>query len=316
MKRYFTAFLFTIAMTASAAKCLSEAHFIQRANTQTPYTTKQLRHLFSQQIPAKRIIDHINHPYEQKPWYVYRHALISHTRIIFGKIFMHEESQYLSKATQVYGVPQNIIAAIIGIESNYGRHYREYPEFNTLYTLAFYRKKDCAYFQHELLNWLILAHSWHTSPLSGKGSYAGALGWPQFMPSSIIHYGISIKPNRRWPNLADSTPESILSVGNYLHKHGWKRNSPIAVKIKSCAVAECQQLQALSNKALSRKQLNWLSRQYHQAFLHKGVMLRSFKSSPETMTYWLTLHNFSTLMHYNDSHKYAMAVYQLAEHLS
>ena len=136
------------------------------------------------------VIQRIEQPYEEKPWYIYRKNFLSNTRARYGAIFWLHHAKDLKRAEKIYGVPPEIIVAIIGVESFYGQGEGNYPVLGSLATLAFKYPPRADFFQSELAQYLILTKSQHLNPYKILGSYAGAMGYPQFMPSSYRYYAV------------------------------------------------------------------------------------------------------------------------------
>ena len=202
---------------------MTERHGMDRATLMDFF--RQTRHL-----PA--VIKAIMPPRDPgiRSWQAYRARFVESRRIAAGHRFMQAHAAYLGDAEARYGVPKEIIAAIIGVETIYGRHTGRFGTFSALTTLAFDYPPRAALFRRELEELLLLAREEERSPLSYRGSYAGALGLPQFLPSSRRLHGLDFDGDGRI-DLAASVGDAIGSVANFLANHGWERGAPIAVAV-------------------------------------------------------------------------------------
>jgi len=188
----------------------------------------RLAALFVKVSKQQSIIDAISKPAERTlTWKEYRPIFITDKRIDQGKAFLDEHRVVLEHATDVYGVPANVIAAIIGVETFYGRITGSYTVLESLSTLAFDYPPRSSFFKKELGEFLELsfAENWPTDTI--KGSYAGAMGVPQFISSSYRHYAVDFDGDGQ-RDLFNSIADVVGSVANYLAKHGWVRDGAIA----------------------------------------------------------------------------------------
>jgi membrane-bound lytic murein transglycosylase B len=252
------------------------------------------------------VIDAITKPYEAKPWFQYEPLFVNDSRIDGGVAFWNRESGYLQKAEAEYGVPPEIVVAIVGVESYYGRQHGGYPVIDSLSTLAFDYPSRAAFFQGELEQFLIMCHEQSLDPLTPMGSYAGAMGAPQFMPDSFRQYAVDFDADGKrdiWGDWADI----IGSVANYFHLHGWQANGLVAVPAAiPDGVTPPTPLTPTTVGALRAAHVT----------LSAGIpdnaeaVLVALQGEKE-MHYWVGLHNFRVITQYNKSPLYAMAVIQL-----
>ncbi len=233
-----------------------------------------------------------------------------------GVDFWAANKEALDMAYKKYKVPPEIIVAILGVETLYGERQGDYRVLDTLATLAFDYPKRSAFFTKELGEYLLLCREHHVSPTYYKGSYAGAIGKPQFMPSSYRYYASSFD-NKVHRDLVSNNADAIASVGNYFHKHGWQLNAGIA------------QAATMSSKWRLRPiQVNPKTANYRYAQLEaKGVKpLTASINHPsraglielitrEGKEYWLAYPNFFVITRYNSNPQYALVVYLLAQQL-
>ncbi len=270
-----------------------------------------LQTLLADRKPNQAIIKKITFPYESKPWRVYRKYFVTDKRISNGVKYWKEHKATLQAASKKYGVPPSVIVAIIGVESNYGSHSAQFNELDALSTLAFYYPKRSKFFRRELQQFLILSRQQKIDPTTIYGSYAGALGIPQFMPSSYRHYGVDFDKSGHVDLLANHN-DAIGSIANYLYKNGWKRGQPVGV-----------QATVKSKRAL--KYVNKKKRLTIVQWKRKGVKIprplplhakaKLIEMGKNDNDYWLTFRNFRAIMSYNPRTPYAMAVYQLSREI-
>ena len=169
-----------------------------------------------------------------KNWAAYRERFIEPRRIGAGVAFWQAHERWLAQAERVYGVPAEIVIGIVGVETLYGKHMGGYRVIDALATLSFDfpagRKDRSAFFRDELEQWLVLSHREHRDPVALKGSYAGALGLPQFMPSSVIKYAVDFDGDGHI-DLHTSGADVIGSVAHYLAEFGWQRGLPTHLEV-------------------------------------------------------------------------------------
>lgn len=254
--------------------------FIQHVAAKDNFDSQQLTQWFNQVQPDQKIIATISAPHEGLPWYKYHALFIKTARVQAGVKFWHAHEAAFALAQKRYGVPPQIILGILGVETNYGSTQGTYRVFDALSTLAFDYPPRQLYFRGELEQYLMLTRDAKLNPLSVKGSYAGAIGAPQFMPSSYRIYSVDADGNG-YSNLISNDNDVILSVANYFKLHGWKADQPVAQFAKGAAAKSGGKIITLVGE-----------------------------NGPE---YWLVFHNFDVIMRYNASPNYAMAVYQLSE---
>ncbi len=285
--------------------------FIDRLSKEHNFKRDDLRQIFDQVEIQQEIIDAMNRPYEGKPWHQYRPIFVTQTRIDEGAKFLQENYKVLKQAEQKYGVPVEIITAILGVETRYGRHRGKYRVVDALATLGFDYPRRSKFFLRELEAFLLLSREESFEPLAITSSYAGAMGKPQFMPSSYRMYAVDFDGDGV-RDLLDNSADAIGSIANYLSRHGWQRNQPIAVKTNSIQQAP-QKMGKL--KKPSKPIQHWQNKGYLPAeataqTLKAELIVLENKQGPE---YWLGLQNFYSITRYNHSELYAMAVFQLSQ---
>lgn len=201
--------------------------FIQEMSTQEGFSQTELTQLFKKVNINNNIIDLMNRPAEKtKPWYEYEALFVTNATVIAGVKFWKDNEAALNKAQKEYGVPPEIIVAILGVETRYGQNTGGFSVLDALSTLAFDYPRRAAFFRSELKEYLILAREEKVDASTLMGSYAGAMGTPQFMPSSYRSYAVDFSGNGKrdiWKNNVDV----IGSVANYFKSHGWQPNAPV-----------------------------------------------------------------------------------------
>jgi membrane-bound lytic murein transglycosylase B len=260
-------------------------------------------------------------PGKPKNWQAYRQRFVEPVRIDAGVKFWKAHADALAHAQKEYGVPAEIIVAIIGVETVYGRITGNFRVLDALTTLAFdypetpTRAARMAYFRGELESALLISRQQAIDPLSLLGSYAGAIGLPQFMPSSIIKYAIDFDGDSRI-DLRNSAHDAIGSVAHFLIKHGWQRNDPGAL-VYSAHVSPGKDWERFIDLALAAT----LSQDQLQAAgvstdvpPPQGMLfgLVDLQNGVEATEYWLGSNNFFAITQYNRSYFYAMSVIELA----
>lgn len=276
------------------------------------FDEKALTKLFKRVNFNPVIIQKMTKPSEAKPWYVYRNSLITPERIQKGQAYWKKNQHYLLEAEQKYGVPASVIIGIIGVETTYGENKGIYPVMDALTTLAFNYPPRAKFFKSELTQFLLLCREQKWNPLKIKGSYAGAMGFPQFMPSSYRNYAVDYKTDGI--DLLNNNADVINSVANYLQKHGWQKDQPIAV---IATMSKKNRAAKLVDNGKPKYALNYLNKNGIRSKEHISgnpkTGLLGLEEDQDSKEYWLTFNNFATIMTYNTSSKYAMAVYQLGE---
>jgi len=283
------------------------------------FDREQLQQVFAQAERQESILKAISRPAEKtKAWYEYRAIFLNEKRERQGLEFFAEHRETLERAERETGVPAQIIVAIIGVETYYGRNTGSYRVIDALSTLAFDYPRRSEFFTKELKNYLMLTRDQGFDPLDLKGSYAGAMGYGQFMPSSYRSYAVDFDGDDVidiWTNPVDA----IGSVANYFKAHGWRAGEPVVFAADASADA--------SEELFVRSRSDLKPVRTVAEFEAAGVVPRQ-KLDPEALAtamkfeledgyeYWLGLHNFYVITRYNHSAMYAMSVYQLSQRLA
>lgn len=259
------------------------------------------------------IIDKMEKPAEKTmTWTRYRNIFMKEDRINAGVQFWNENQTTLSAVSQESGVPEEIILAIIGVETFFGQRKGTYKVLDALYTLAFGYPKRSSFFKSELGKFIELCQKENLDIHSIKGSYAGAIGYSQFMPSSYLAYAKNYDGEGS-TDLMMNVDDAIASVANYLDVHRWQNGKPIAFPARKAANAQPLQPQSTKPKKTyeTYKSLGYTSADGSE--ISDNVSLLEFELEDGGSEYWFTLNNFYVITRYNHSPLYALAVYQLAE---
>lgn len=320
LKKYFLASgllaVYLLPTTATAAVDSPELPgFIAEMVSKHQFDADQLATLFDQAELRPSIIAAITRPAEGKPWYQYRPIFVTEARIEGGLEFWAAHENDLLRAQQTYGVPAEIIVAIIGVETRYGGNTGSYPVLDALATLAFDYPARASFFRGELENYLLLTREENIDPLSLKGSYAGAMGFPQFIPSSYREYAVDFDGDGR-RDLVNNVTDAIGSVANYFSAHGWQPGQVVAVPVQVDANTDYSELlngglkPQFSLQELKQKNVSIT------AELPDTELAALLEFEDESgVEYWVGLQNFYVITRYNHSPLYAMAVYQLSQEL-
>lgn len=286
--------------------------FIEQMVTQHQFDESELDDLFETVEIKQDILKRIASPSEGLPWYKYRKIFLTDARIDAGVQFWRDNAAVLASAEQKYGVPPEIIIAIIGVETLFGKNTGNHRVIDALSTLAFAYPPRSKFFLGELENFLLLCRDEHINPDDPTGSYAGAMGMPQFMPSSFRAYAVDFdNDNRRdiWHNSSDV----IASIGNYFAKHHWQAGQIVAIPVTAKGKTYKSALNKDLKPNLSVAELESLNLIIsRQLPLDSKVKLLSFEQQQQGEELWAALDNFYVITRYNHSPLYAMAVYQLS----
>ena len=290
--------------------------FVTEMVTQDDFSALELNEVFKQAKRSDRILQAMSRPAEKaKPWPEYRKHFLTQERVKAGIEFWNVNADTLVDATEIYGVPAEIIVAIIGVETAYGRITGRDRVIDALATLAFHypnkNAKRMSYFRAQLRHLFLMSREQNLDPLSLSGSYAGAMGIPQFMPESYRKFAVDFN-NDGARDIWQDRIDAIGSVANYLKSHGWERGKSIVIAAEAAA-ADAQGL--LSDSLKPHRRIS----EYGSLGVRSGVATEDELAAlfalegelaPE---YWLGLNNFYVIMRYNPRTKYAMAVVKLAE---
>jgi len=288
--------------------------FIDKMVSEHGWDEAEVRAILAQARKQDSVIESIERPAESKAWAQYQDIFLTDKRLQGGVEFWRQHADTLARAEREYGVPSEIIVSILGVETYYGQRMGTYLVVDTLVTQAFEFDPGVwrARFGLEQLEHLfLLSREQGLNPLELKGSYAGAMGYGQFIPSSYRHFAVDFDGDGV-ADIWNSPVDAIGSVANYLSENGWRRGGAITVPAQVAANADREVL----NRALKAdsKVSSLASKGYRAATSvaeqAAGAVELEGKNGAE---YWLGLHNYFVITTYNHSRLYAMAVYQLSE---
>jgi membrane-bound lytic murein transglycosylase B len=286
--------------------------FIAHMAGTSAFTKRQLRKLLKAAQSQPAIIDAMDRPAEKaKPWSEYRPIFITERRIREGTDFWIAHRRALDQASVRSGVAPEYLAAILGVETYYGRLTGSYRVLDALATLAFDYPARAKFFRDELEQFLLLTRDARLDPLSVKGSYAGAMGAPQFMPSNYRRYAVDADADGHI-NLWTNWPDVCASVGNYLKEHGWNAGEPVLSEA-SVAPDKAPDLDgrklALSETVGSLRTKGVI---FDSSLPPDAPALLIAADDTDGVHWRVGYTNFYVITRYNHSALYAMAVYELA----
>lgn len=271
------------------------------------------------------VVDAMSRPAESvKTWKQYRPIFVTARRIAAGRAFFAAHRKQLQKAEDATGVPAELICAIIGVETGYGGNTGSYRVLDSLYTLAFWypRSGDPAkaqrendrqtFFRDQLAQLFALAKEQHFDITHLNGSYAGAMGWGQFMPSSYRQYAVDGDGDGHIDLFGGSLPDLFASVANYFVANGWKKGEPVVVR----AIHDPDTIAFAPDDFTPKYTLADLEQKGYRPKVSLGQQLPGSLltlDGAQGMEDWIIFQNFYSITRYNRSPMYAMAVYQLAE---
>jgi membrane-bound lytic murein transglycosylase B len=288
--------------------------FIQEFSQRNGYPEDRLRALFARVLVRDDIVPIMERPKEGLPWHEYRKMFLTEDHLKRGTEFWNRHERMLARASGQYGVPAEIIVAILGIETQYGRNTGEFPLIDALTTLWLKYPPRAAFFRSELEELLLLAREIRVDPLMMKGSYAGAMGMPQFMPSSYRRYAVDFNGDER-RDLFKNTEDIIGSVANFLKEHGWEGGAPIIDDVQLHGTRYFWIERLGTKPALSVKELleyGIVPREHTDPDRRAALLSLESEAGP---FYLLGYNNFFVITRYNRSKRYAMAVVELADRL-
>ncbi len=287
--------------------------FIQEMVQEHQYDAEKLRAALSQAERKDSILEAIARPAEKtKAWHEYRDIFLTSKRINAGKAFMEKHKDTLAAVEAKYGVPKEVIASIIGVETFYGGNKGSYRVLDALSTLAFdYPKRPL--FWRELKSYFLLVRKDGLDPTTLKGSYAGAMGYGQFIPSSYLSYAVDFDGDGK-KDIWDNPKDAIASVAHYLKRFGWKAGEPVIERV-TLHNAEADQF-ANKTLKLTATLSEWQKRGVNipKGLPEQNAALFRYKLEDST-EYRLAFKNFYVITRYNHSRLYALAVYSLSEAL-
>jgi membrane-bound lytic murein transglycosylase B len=292
--------------------------FITKMVSTYQYDADLLQAAFAKiQARTKTISKSDNQPEVITPYYKYRTRFVESSRIREGKKFVKKHQKWLVKAQKDYGVNPEIIAALIGVETFYGRITGKKDVFTSLATLSFDYPRRAKYFQSELEAYLLLARENQWQIGNTKGSYSGALGMTQFMPSNYRKLAVDYDKDGK-VDLWGSVPDAIGSVANYLRHHGWQDDRGVIVATSTNGATKDKWQEWINKgrkpaKSLPEWQAMGVGKDIKTLSSQTGLI--GLQVGDAKFNYWLADENFFVIMRYNPSRRYSMAVLELAKEI-
>lgn len=299
----------------------AHADYSQRADVQAyiaelvaehRFAAGELRELFARAERKQSILDAIARPAERVlKWHEYREIFLKEPRIDQGLAFWDEHEAVLRQAEEVYGVAPEYVVAILGVETRYGRVTGRYRVLDALATLAFDYPPRAEFFRKELTQFLLLAREEGRNPLELTGSYAGAMGYGQFIPSSYRSYAVDFDGDGLrdiWTNPTDA----VGSIANYFSRHGWRAGEPVVERVQVTGGAVNEIANASLELTHTVAELEALGVAVEGLAPEQRAALFRMEGA-EGDEYWLGLNNFHVITRYNRSRLYALAVHQLGQ---
>jgi membrane-bound lytic murein transglycosylase B len=292
----------------------ARAAFIDKMVVQHDFDRAALAALLDEAVIDKTILDTMARPAERVvPWFEYRKIFLTEERVAAGVRFWGEHADTIQQVAERYGVAPEMIVSIVGIETYFGTRMGRYRVLDALATLAFAYPPRAAFFTSELESFLLLPREEKVDPKAALGSYAGAMGAGQFIPSSYRAYAVDVDADGKrdlWSNWDDA----LGSVANYFAKHGWKAGEPVmerAIRPEGFAGPEPSNKLTLDGTVGSVTQLGYVFTTTLPT--NAPAAPYSYEAEGGGSEYWIGYHNFAVVTRYNRSTKYALAAVQLSE---
>ncbi len=283
------------------------------------FKPRELEQIFQGQKISKRVLELMDKQWESRPYYKYFPLFLTPKNIFTGRMKLREHKELLDRIEKKFGVDREIVVAIWGVETRYGTNIGDFNILRTLNTLFDAYPKRSEFFRSQLVDFLRLCRDNNIDPKTAVGSYAGAFGQAQFIPSSFLAYAVSFDGNDKC-DLWNSVPDALASIANYLKKHGWILDTPVYAELGS----------KLKNKRLTAAMKKGRKGRVPWRLVHDvqrsdippspggrslsiiGLKLSS-KRSAQQYRYVAGYPNFQAITEYNHSNLYGMAVSELAE---
>ena len=301
---------------AQAALDAEQRAFVDEMVRKHGYDRAELTRLLEDAQFQDGIITLITRPAEAKPWYEYRAIMVTPERIEQGVEFWQRNAETLRRAEAELGVPPEIVTAILGVETRYGRNTGRHRVLDALFTLGFGYPKRASFFRKELEQFLLMTREEHLDARTLTGSYAGAMGKSQFMPSSFRAYAIDFDGDGR-RDLWGSDADAIGSIANYFVRNGWRRGERVALPASGVDSRHQRFLEAGLKPGFTLGELAAAGVRVATDGLPADTPCSLFDLDEENgPAYWAGLQNFFAITRYNRSELYAMAVYQLSREIA
>jgi membrane-bound lytic murein transglycosylase B len=292
----------------------ASAAFVERMVSKHDFDAEEVRAILDGVEIQPRILETIARPAERVvPWHEYRGIFMTEQRIAAGAEFWREKAEAIEAASERFGVAPEIIVSIIGIETFFGQRMGSYRVLDALATLAFAYPPRSSFFTSELESFLLLSRDEGVDLSAALGSYAGAMGAGQFIPSSFRAYAVDGNGDGR-RDLWQDWEDILASVANYFKVHGWRDAEPVADPVELAEAwsgHEPQNSMDLDYTVGSLKQLGYEFSSAHSATAPATIL--ALEAEGDGKEYWVGYHNFRVITRYNRSVKYALAAHQLSQ---
>jgi len=288
--------------------------FVNQLAVSSDYSQAELVELFSQVKNQRHLFERMDRPAEKLSWFKYRRIFLTEKRISKGVKFWRENLELIQQVSDKYQVPAEIIVAILGVETFYGAYKGKSPVFDTLVTFAFDYPKRAKFFLRELEQYLLLCKEQGLAPRQLKGSYAGAMGMPQFISSSYRAYAVDFDGDQQ-VNLFESMADVLASIANYFNKHGWRAGEPITRKLSVIELNQVDKLKPGVKLNYRGAELNAHGLVAKPALPALDKLAFISLEQIDHNEYWAGWNNFYVITRYNHSELYAMAAFQLSQQI-
>lgn len=289
--------------------------FIEEMVNEYQFSEEELRSWFSEAKKKQNILDAISRPAEKThTWATYQKIFLTDSRIDKGVEFWNDNAETLARAEKEFGVPASVIVSIIGVETRYGGNKGSFRVIDALSTLGFDYPPRATFFRKELKQFFLLAREQKQDPLDLIGSYAGAMGYGQFIPSSYRAYAIDYTQDD-FADIWNNATDAIGSVANYFARHGWKQGEPVIVRSR---INDTYNADILNDSLKPKHTVASLLKDGYTPVVALDdqtanvIRLDGLKGAE----FWVGLNNYYVITRYNHSRLYAMAVWQLSEKIA
>ncbi len=293
--------------------------FITEMSTQHGFDAREVERWLASARFQPKVVELMSRPILEPPkWFEYAPQFLAQARVDAGVAFWNAHAPILLRAESETGVPAEVIVSILGVETYYGRYGGSHRVIDALATLAFDYPRRSTFFRGELKEFLLLSREQGVSPLTAKGSFAGAMGLPQFMPGSYRRYAVDFDQSGR-ADLFESVEDAIGSVANYLARHDWQRGQPVLLPARIKPDQRDSILRRLDGGLSERRLASMWAADGVTPAAWPGVVgpeplgVLLLEESNSESSYWIACHNFYVITRYNRSRLYATAVWQLAQ---
>jgi len=309
---FFTACFATASIAGEYSNRDDVQLFIDKMVKEHQFDRSELSEQLGSAEKKQQILDAIAKPAEkEKTWKDYRAIFLTEERINMGVQFWQENASTLDTISRKYGVPPEMVIAILGVETRYGRNTGTYRVIDALATLSFDYPPRSKFFTTQLEEFFLLAREQHHNPLELKGSYAGAMGYGQFIPSSYRHFAVDFNGDN-FADIWNSPDDAIASVANYFKENGWQPGQLIVTRCRirdnyDASVLELGLKATLHRKDIEAKGFTPIDN------TSPDELFAVYKFEGEYGSeFWCGAKNFYVITRYNQSNMYALAAYQLS----